>query len=708
MPASSSKPLEPEPLDLEHLGLFEAIRRALVVTAGPAAVDGIGCLLLDEAGALRFAAASDTTAQALEVAEELCVEGPCHEAFAHGEVMIADVQLEARWERLGTLLAASPVRTVIGVPVTHRGTPIGAVDAFSALPRIWEDQHFEDLRRTADVVGTLVERALELGLDAKGDALAARVREGLDNQRLLGRASQIIAEVSGVSVPRASLQLRQMAAATGVAAISIADQTIEHGALPAPVELASQTEALRRAREQLATLALSDPLTGLANRVLLLEHLDGAIERSKRSTGVPAIVFCDLDRFKTVNDSLGHEVGDEVLRMVAGRLVAAARAYDTVARLGGDEFAVLLEDVGSDREASRLAIRLREALDEPMTVTAPSGDGRSRTRHTLRVGASMGVATAVLGSATSAAALLRDADLAMYESKRRDLGQLTSFTSELRAAEHRRTSIELSLRSLLEGRRPGDPLTDGLRLAYQPIVTLGDGRLDSVEALVRWNHPELGEVTAPEIIGVAEAAGLMRPLGAALLSAACATAASWRRDHGADELVVAVNVSALQLDDPGFVAIVIEALETTGFPADRLCLELTESHLFTAAGDAIDALTHLSDRGVGITLDDFGTGYSSLSHLARLPVDKVKIDREFIALLGDDGHATAVAQTVVALARSLDLGTVAEGIETPAQAELAIELEFDLGQGYLYQRPVTPERIIDLLGSDGRIGPGTT
>lgn len=695
----------PDPPDLEHLGLFEAIRQALAVAAGVTAVDGIGCLLLDEAGALRFAAASDTTAQALEVAEELCVEGPCHEAFAHGEVTIADVQLEARWERLGTLLAASPVRTVIGVPVTIRDTPIGAIDAFSALPRIWEHQDYADLRRTADEIGSLIERSLELGLDTAGDALAARIRDGLGNQGLLGRASQIIAETTGVSVPRASLRLRQMAAATGVAAVTIADQTVEHGALPAPMELATQTEALRRAREQLATLALSDPLTGLANRVLLLEHLEHALERSKRSGGRPAIVFCDLDRFKTVNDSLGHEVGDEVLRVVAARLLAAVRSHDTVARLGGDEFAVLLEGVASDAEASELAGRIHRALQEPLRVSAPDGDGRSRTDYSLSVGASLGVAMAMPGSTTAAAALLHDADTAMYESKRQEPGQLTSFTAELRSAELRRTSIELSLRSLMEGRRQGDPLTEGLRLAYQPIVCLDDGRLNSLEALVRWTHPELGEVAASEIIGVAEAAGLMRPLGAALLFEACTAAASWRLDHGADELILAVNVSALQLDDPGFGQIVSDVLTDTGFPADRLCLELTESHLFAAAGEAMRTLRDLSDRGVGITLDDFGTGYSSLSHLARLPVDKVKIDREFVALLGEDGHAIAVAQTVVALARSLGLGTVAEGIETSAQAALALELEFDLGQGFLYQRPVTPERVIDLLAVEGRIVP---
>ena len=677
----------PDPPDLEHLGLFEAIRQALAVAAGVTAVDGIGCLLLDEAGALRFAAASDTTAQALEVAEELCVEGPCHEAFAHGEVTIADVQLEARWERLGTLLAASPVRTVIGVPVTIRDTPIGAIDAFSALPRIWEHQDYADLRRTADEIGSLIERSLELGLDTAGDALAARIRDGLGNQGLLGRASQIIAETTGVSVPRASLRLRQMAAATGVAAVTIADQTVEHGALPAPMELATQTEALRRAREQLATLALSDPLTGLANRVLLLEHLEHALERSKRSGGRPAIVFCDLDRFKTVNDSLGHEVGDEVLRVVAARLVAAVRSHDTVARLGGDEFAVLLEGVASDAEASELAGRIHRALQEPLRVSAPDGDGRSRTDYSLSVGASLGVAMAMPGSTTAAAALLHDADTAMYESKRQEPGQLTSFTAELRSAELRRTSIELSLRSLMEGRRQGDPLTEGLRLAYQPIVCLDDGRLNSLEALVRWTHPELGEVAASEIIGVAEAAGLMRPLGAALLFEACTAAASWRLDHGADELILAVNVSALQLDDPGFGQIVSDVLTDTGFPADRLCLELTESHLFAAAGEAMRTLRDLSDRGVGITLDDFGTGYSSLSRLRSTPLDLLKLDGSFVDNAGEDGRERAILTAVSRLAADMGIEVLVEGIETAEHFAEVTALGFDLAQGYHFARP---------------------
>jgi diguanylate cyclase (GGDEF)-like protein len=691
--------------DLERLGLSEAIRRALVFATGTTVADGIGCLLLDETGALRFAAASDTTAQALEIAEELCVEGPCHEAFAHGEVTIADVQLEQCWERLGTLLVDSPVRTVIGIPITVRATVVGAVDAFSTLPRIWKGRDFAALRRIAIEIGRLVELSLGLGMDARGDVLAARVRHGLDNHQVLGRASHIIAETAGVSVPRASLRLRQMAAATGVAVSDIADQTVEHGALPAPMELAAQTEELRTVREQLAKLAFSDSLTGLANRVLLVEHLEYALERSRRSGGRPAIVACDLDRFKTINDSLGREVGDEVLRTVAARLAATVRSGDTVARLGGDKFAVLLDGVASDEEASELAGRIHRVLQQPLRVSAPSGAGRTRIDHSVSVGASLGVARAASGSSTPAAALLRDSETAMYESKRQEPGQLISFTAGLRSAELRRTGIELSLRSMLDGRRPGDRLADGLRLAYQPIVSLVDGRLNSVEALVRWNHPKLGEVPASEIIGVAEAAGLMRPLGAALLSEACATAASWRRDHAADELIVAVNVSALQLDDAGFVEMVIGALAATGFPADRLCLELTESHLFAAAGGAMQALRDLSHEGVGITLDDFGTGYSSLSHLAQLPVDKIKIDREFIAMLGVDDHATAVAGTVVALARSLELGSVAEGIETSAQAALARDLAFDLGQGFLYERPATPERIIDLLGVEGRIVP---
>lgn len=699
-------PVLPEELtDLERLGLSEAIRQALVFPAEATVVDGIGCLLLDEVGALRFAAASDTTAAALEVAEELCVEGPCHEAFLHGEVTIADVQLEECWDRLGTLLADSPVRTVIGAPITVRATVIGAVDAFSTLPRVWKRRDFAALRRIATAIGSLVEDSLGLGMDARGDVLAARVRTALDTHQVLGRASHIIAETSGVSVPRAGLRLRQMAAATGIAVSDIADQTVEQGALPVPMGLATQIEALRRAREQLAALALTDPLTGLANRVLLLEQLENALERPRRSGGRPAIVSCDLDRFKTINDALGREVGDEVLRTVAARLSAAVRSGDTVARLGGDKFAVLLDGVASDTEASQLAARIHRVLQEPLRGSAPNVAGRTRTDYAVTVGASLGVARAASGSSTPAAALLRDAEMAMHESKRQEPGRLLSFTAGLRSAELRRTGIELSLRSMLEGRRPGDPLAGGVRLAYQPIVSLGDGRLNSVEALVRWSHPTFGEVTAPEIIGVAEAAGLMRPLGAALLSDACATAASWRRDHAAEELIVAVNVSALQLDDAGFVEMVIGALAATGFPADRLCLELTESHLFAAAGGAMQALRDLSQEGVGITLDDFGTGYSSLSHLAHLPVDKIKIDREFIALLGVDGHATAVARTVVALARSLELGTVAEGIETSAQAALARELAFDLGQGFLYQRPVTPERIIDLLGVEGRIVP---
>jgi diguanylate cyclase (GGDEF)-like protein len=686
------------PADPAEVGLAEALRRAMLHAATPRPIDGAGCLLLDAECALRYVTASGTPAEALEVAEELCVEGPCHEAFAAGDVMFADMQSERRWERLSTLLAASPIRTVIGVPIILDGRSIGALNAYSAVPHAWEGADFAGLHESARTIAEIVRGALDARLDERGDELTGELRAALANRDRLSAAAELIMEGTGLDRAAAMLRLRQIAAASDQPTIDVADQVLERGTMPSLSDVAAHAAAVRRTRREMTRLALTDPLTGLANRALFLDHLEQALARARRSGHHPAVVFVDLDRFKTVNDSLGHEAGDEVLRAVAERLGRVVREQDTVARLGGDEFAVLCDAPTRPEVAETLATRIATAVAEPIAVTARVPGSSPGRDHHVTVHASVGVATITGERSVRAMDLLRDADMAMYDAKARGGDRVRLFTDEVRDIGHRRMRLELVLRALLEdGAGGGAGGIHGFRLVYQPIVQLGSGRIVGLEALVRANHPDLGEVGAQELITAAENAGLIETLGLSLLGQACDAAARWRELPGAEDLVVAVNVSPVQLRDPGFVATVSRVLDERGLSAERLCLELTESQLLGSAGTTIDSLHALRRLGVHLTLDDFGTGYSSLSYLSQLPVTRLKMDRVFVAGITQDANATAVARAVVSLGRSLGLETVAEGIETEEQVQHLLDIECELAQGYLFSQPVEDDRIPDLL-----------
>jgi diguanylate cyclase (GGDEF)-like protein len=703
-----------DPADPVEVGLVEALRRAMLHASTPRDIDGAGCLLLDADCTLRYVSASGTPAEALEVAEELCVEGPCHEAFAGEDVQYADIQDESRWARLSMLLSASPIRTVIGVPIVLNGRSIGALNAYSALPRDWEGPDFEVLHQSAQTIADLVQRALDARLDDHGDQLTGQLRAALANRDRLGAAAELVMRSTGLPRASAMLRLRQVASASDQPTIDVADQVIEHGALPSLTDLATNAALIRHTREEMARMALTDPLTGLANRALFLDRLDQAIARAKRTGHHPAVVFIDLDRFKTVNDSLGHEAGDEVLRSVASRLEEVVRGQDTVARLGGDEFAVLCDAPREPETAERLAERIAGAVARPITVTAQVPGSPPGHEHQVTVHASVGVASVAGDHPTRATDLLRDADMAMYDAKDGGGGRVTVFTNAVRETGHRRMRLELALRALLEARGarrmdaghatsatparagPSDEST-GFRLVYQPIVELETGRIVSVEALVRGDHPDLGTVGASELIRTAENAGLISSLGIELLAQACEAAAAWQALPGAEELVVAVNVSPAQLSDPAFADTVAEVLERHDLEAKRLCFEITESRLLESAGASLDTLFGLRRLGLHLTLDDFGTGYSSLSYLAKLPVTRLKMDRAFVTGITNGASGSAIARAVVSLGRSLGLETVAEGIETPEQADHLRAIECELAQGFLYSHPVEGERIPDLL-----------
>jgi diguanylate cyclase (GGDEF)-like protein/PAS domain S-box-containing protein len=423
--------------------------------------------------------------------------------------------------------------------------------------------------------------------------------------------------------------------------------------------------AIERASREAVALhrALHDPLTGLPNRDLFADRLNLSLARARRGANPPAVLIADLDQFKLVNDTLGHQAGDELLCAVAPRLAEAMRATDTVARFGGDEFVVLCDGVESEEEAVKLAQRLAAVLEEPLSVA-----GRP-----VYASASFGVAFA--GPTSDATSLLRDADVALYRAKALGRGRCELFDAPMRAEMTARLAFETGLRRALDG---GE-----VALHYQPVVNLRSGRTIAFEALMRWTHPVLGAVAPCDFIPVAEESGLIIPLGRWALLEACTHAASL----GLDGPPVSVNLSPRQLCYPGIVADVSDALERSGLEPSKLVLELTESALLEETDSAISVLEELKALGVALVLDDFGTGYSSLSYLQRFPLDGLKIDQAFVADMTADGRVAALVQAVVTMADSLGLTVIPEGIESEAQRDALLALGCRYGQGYLFGRP---------------------
>ncbi len=434
--------------------------------------------------------------------------------------------------------------------------------------------------------------------------------------------------------------------------------------------------------EQLRHRAFHDPLTGLPNRALLLDRLGHALARAARDGSGVAVLFLDLDRFKVVNDSLGHQTGDRLLVAVAEGIVECLRPEDTAARLGGDEFIVLLEDVRDARDATRVAERIAACLRAPLTLAG----------HEIAVTASIGIALAAAGRGRPDE-LLRDADLAMYRAKARGKARYEIFDASMNARALERLALEADLRRALERGQ--------LRLHYQPQVELATGRIAGAEALARWEHPERGLVPPGEFIPLAEETGLILPLGWWALEEACRQARAWGRDAGGAAgdrpPTISVNLSARQFQQPGLAAGVARVLCKTGLDPRRLHLELTESVVMEPAEATIATLQELKAQGVRLAIDDFGTGYSSLSYLKRFPVDLLKIDRSFVAGLDRDAEDTAIVGAVVTLARALGLAVAAEGVETAGQLARLRDLGCDLGQGRYLAEPLAPEALGDLL-----------
>lgn len=439
----------------------------------------------------------------------------------------------------------------------------------------------------------------------------------------------------------------------------------------------------KQAEQQLQFLANNDALTGLPNRVLLQERIINALNRAKRSIKYPhiAILFIDIDRFKVVNDTLGHSAGDLLLQEVAKRLVACLRNTDTVARQGGDEFVVLLEQFSDAQTLSVVARKIMDALAKP-PVFLPDNE--------VFISVSIGISVSP-HDGNDLHSLMKNADAAMYRVKEQGKNNFQFYAADMNLHSFERLALETSLRRALE--------RDELALYYQPKVDLKTGRIAGAEALLRWKHPDLGLILPLQFIALAEETGLIVPIGGWSLGEVCRQNMAWQK-AGLVPISIAVNLSSRQFDDNKLYDTVTGALTSSGLDPIWLELEITESLVMRNADYSFDVLQRIRDMGVHVSIDDFGTGYSSLSYLKRFPVDSLKVDRSFIRDVPQDADDVAITQAIIAMAHSLGLKVIAEGVETEEQLDFLRELKCDQVQGYIFSEPIPEDEFAALLRSD--------
>jgi diguanylate cyclase (GGDEF)-like protein len=472
-------------------------------------------------------------------------------------------------------------------------------------------------------------------------------------------------------------------------ATTVSRDQLEHRVNERTADLSEANERLtleigerKRAETELERMAFYDSLSGLPNRALFLDRLEHALRRSAHYRRSLTVMFLDLDNFKVVNDSLGHKAGDVLLTVIAERLQGCLRAGETVARLGGDEFTVLLEDVSDVRAASAVAERILGALRVPVMLHG----------HELVPSVSIGIVMSMPDHTTET--LLRDADLAMYRAKTDGKGRFEVFDQSMTASALNRLQLEADLRHAIA--------RGELRVVYQPIMALETGRIREVEALLRWVHPERGVISPADFIPIAEATGLIIPIGQWVLEEACRQARAWQLACPTDpRLIMSVNLSVRQFRHPKLAEDIVRALREAQLDPACLKLEITESVVTEEGEAAVKTLWELKNLGVHLAVDDFGTGYSSLNYLLRFPVDTLKIDRAFVSGLGTDDQSIAIVRSVIDLARSLNLAVTGEGIETAEQLGQLRELGCQQGQGYLFAHPLTGEAVADLLVAEG-------
>ncbi|MBK8162282.1 MAG: EAL domain-containing protein [Gammaproteobacteria bacterium] len=433
----------------------------------------------------------------------------------------------------------------------------------------------------------------------------------------------------------------------------------------------------KEAEARLEYLAYHDSLTELPNRILLLDRLKHAMDKAERSQTMVAVLFLDLDRFKHVNDSLGHAAGDQLLQQVTSRIHAVCRDDDTLARIGGDEFVLVMEDLKDAANAAYMAERVIQSLEKSFQI----GD------HDIAMTISIGISI-YPADGNDVTVLLRNADAAMYQSKEQGRNTFKFYTQELTEKAMERIQIEEHLRRALEN---GE-----LQLHYQPQIRLADGRLIGAEALVRWKHPEWGMVSPARFIPVAEESGLIVPIGEWVMHRACSQAREWL-DQGYDFSRIAVNIAGPQLQRADFLGMVRRVLADTGLSPRCLELEITETFIMGQSRTVVPVLESLRELGVQLAIDDFGIGNSSLAYLKKLPIDRLKIDRTFVSGLPDDEDDAAIARSVIGLAHAMQLEVIAEGVETTAQRDFLVRERCNEVQGYLFGKPMAASEFAALL-----------
>jgi diguanylate cyclase (GGDEF)-like protein len=439
-------------------------------------------------------------------------------------------------------------------------------------------------------------------------------------------------------------------------------------------------------QQRLRDNSLHDSLTGLANRALLLDRTNSCLMRAKRNPDyLFAMLFLDLERFKLINDSLGHEVADQLLVEISRRILTIVRSMDTVARvesdnlarLGGDEFVLLLDPIRRPEDAGRVAERLLKAISEPFRI------GAMEVIASLRIGIAFGDA-----STSRAETMLRDAEAALHYAKRDHKQRYRLYNPEMHASAVKRLSMEVELRQAIE--------REQLCLHYQPIHSLSTGKIAEFEALVRWEHPERGRISPGDFIPLAEETGLIVPLGRWVLHAACKQMMRWApQAAGMDRVGVGVNVSGRQFARPELLDDIREVLRETGLPPGRLCLEITESAIMENGAPMLEALQAISGMGIRLHLDDFGTGYSSMGYLNQMPIDVLKIDRSFVTKISGSTTGRPIVQAIIALARSLHMEVIAEGVDSEPIMSILTGMGCDCVQGYYLSAPLAADKALD-------------
>ena len=463
-------------------------------------------------------------------------------------------------------------------------------------------------------------------------------------------------------------------------------QKLEERVAQRTMELESANSQLEFSKEQAESVANRmeyhahhDALTGLPNRILLNDRITRELAHARRQQTSAALLFLDLDRFKIINDSLGHAVGDQMLRVISRRLNNCVREEDTVARLGGDEFMVLLPRISGSADAGRIAKKIIGCLVDPISCNG----------HELHITTSIGISIFPYDG-TDAETLIKHADISMYRAKELGRNKAVYYTAEMNAGSRKQLAMETSLRRAVEKQQ--------LRLFYQPKIDINKNIIVGVEALLRWEHPTMGFISPLDFIPVAEDSGLIVPIGEWVLKTAFTQMQQWH-NAGFTGLTVAVNLSSAQLSRPGFEEVVKEVLSESGLEAGMAELEITENVVMENIDSAITVLERLKYMGISIAMDDFGTGYSSLNYLRRLPIDTVKIDKSFVREIPDSSEDVTIAQAIIAMARSMKLSLVVEGVENVRQLNFFRQQGVSIVQGYLFSKPVAASEILKMLES---------